>query len=55
MRQKGGITAYAKQRVYDIASSFKCIFDQSMGDSTTAETNREGRKVKGINGKILDL
>ena len=47
LHQKGGITAYAMQRIHDVVSSFKCIFYQSMLDAIIVETNREGRRVKG--------
>ena len=45
--KKGGIAAYATQRIHDIVSSFKCIFDQSMLDTIIVETNRKCRRVKG--------
>ena len=42
-----GITAYSKQRIHDIVSSFICVFDQSVLNTITAKTNREGRRLKG--------
>ena len=44
--QKGGITVYATQKIHDIVSRFKCIFDQSMLDTIIVETNREEKRVK---------
>ena len=43
---EGWITAYATQRIHDIVSSFKCIFDQSLLHVIIAETNRKGRGAK---------
>ena len=39
LREKGGITAYATQRIHDIVFSFKCIFNQSMLDTIIVEIN----------------
>ena len=48
MLQKPGITAYASQRIHDAYSSFLTIFNRNMLNTITVETNREGRRVKGV-------